>query len=460
MTTVVGSFPLAVPVRRSLGWGLSAFIWLLPFHIIAMAILFGGLGLSVTVVRAIAAWKEALVVLLASLTLLRALKTGGQRVAVNWVDLAVAGLGILAVAYLIGARAWFGADLPLGAQVLGWRDAVFFTVLFFVGRATPEVAEDPRYLRALFTVGVVTSVIAMLERLFVSPDMLVLLGTARYIQEFLGIAPITQNNVYGLPDNYWTSIGDYVVQRTGSTYLSSQGFAVPFLIILPAATLWLFSGQRRHRVLGWLGYLALWMGLLLSVTRMTILVCVLQVLLLLALRRHWGLAVGAGLLGILGLVLALFIVPGLSTFVWETLTWQTGSSVSHLSDWGDALDNVAGHPLGVGLGAADQTALRFGLTPLAMDSQYFKYAVEMGVAGVGCYLAILAGICLAGFRASRAAVGDLAQHYGALTAVTALGLTLNGLTTVAFTNPFVAYTFFWLAGTTVTTANRRDIGGA
>ena len=25
--------------RRGLGWGLSAFIWLLPFHIVAMAIL-------------------------------------------------------------------------------------------------------------------------------------------------------------------------------------------------------------------------------------------------------------------------------------------------------------------------------------------------------------------------------------------------------------------------------------
>jgi hypothetical protein len=419
-----------------------------------MAILFGGLGLSVPVVRAIAAWKEALVVLLASLTLLRALTTGGPRGAVHWADLAVAGLGILAVAYLIGAGAWFGADLPVGAQLLGWRDAVFFTLLYFVGRATPEVAEDPRYLRTLFTVGVVTSVIAILERIFVSPGMLVLLGAARYIQEFLGIAPITQNNVYGLPDNYWTGIGDYVVRRSGSTYLSSQGFAVPFIIILPAATLWLFSEHRRHRVLGWLGYLALWIGLLLSVTRMTILVCVLQVLLLTVLRRRWGITVGAGLLGIFALILALFIIPGLSTFVWETLTWQSGSSVSHLTDWGAALGNLADHPLGVGLGAADQTALRFGLAPLAMDSQYFKYAVEMGVVGLTFYVVVLAGICLAGIRAYRAAEGIQVKCYGAMIAVAAFGLALNGLTTVAFTNPFVAYVFFWLAGTAVTAAER------
>jgi len=435
------------------------FIWLLPFHIVAMAILFGGLGLSATVVRAIAGWKEALVVLLVSLTVLRAVTTGGQRgaVRVQWPDLAVAGLGMLALAYLIGAGAWFGADLPLGAQLLGWRDAVFFTLLYFVGRGTPEVTQDPRYVRALFAVGVVTSVIAILERILVSPDMLVALGAARYIQEFIGVAQITQSNVYGLPDNYWTGIGDHVVRRVGSTYLSSQGFAVPFIIVLPAATVWLLSRQPRHRALAWVGYVALWIGLLLSITRMTTLVCLFQGLLLLVMRRRWSLAVGASLFGLFGLVLALFITPGLSTFLLDTLTWQTGSSVSHVADWAEALGNVAAHPLGVGLGAADQTALRFGLTPLAMDNQYFKYAVELGLAGAACYVAVLTGICLAGFRASRAANGDLSKLYGLMTAVIAFGLALNGLTTAAFTNPFVAYVFFWLAGAAVTAADGQRV---
>ena len=101
--------------RRGLGWGLSAFIWLLPFHIVAIAILFGGLGLSTTVVRGIAAWKEALVILLVSLTMLRASARGGAHgpVRVQWPDLAVAAFGILALAYLIGAGVWFGGVLFL-----------------------------------------------------------------------------------------------------------------------------------------------------------------------------------------------------------------------------------------------------------------------------------------------------------------------------------------------------------
>jgi hypothetical protein len=46
--------------------------------------------------------------------------------------------------------------------------------------------------------------------------------------------------------NYWTRIGNVEVQRAGSVYLSSQGFAVPFLILLPAATAWVFGGVKRR----------------------------------------------------------------------------------------------------------------------------------------------------------------------------------------------------------------------
>src|SRR5437867_10612394 len=108
--------------------------------------------------------------------------------------------------------------------------------------------------------------------------MLVVLGAARYVQEFLGVAPATRNNLYGLPDNYWTTVGDHVVQRAGSTYLSSQAYAIPFLIILPAATLYLLSHATRLRLPAWLGYALLWVGLLVTVTRMTLVACVLQTL--------------------------------------------------------------------------------------------------------------------------------------------------------------------------------------
>ena len=59
-------------VRRPepLVWGLLAFAWLLPLHAVTIAYLFGGLAWPAGLVRAVAAWKEALVVTLLACVLL------------------------------------------------------------------------------------------------------------------------------------------------------------------------------------------------------------------------------------------------------------------------------------------------------------------------------------------------------------------------------------------------------
>ena len=433
-------------------WGLLAFIWLLPFHILTIAYLYGGLGWPAGLVRVIAAWKEALVAGLVAAVVLRALRRGPGGHGVQWTDLAVAGLAALAGAYLVGAEWWFDQGLPVAAQLYGWRDAVFASLLYFAGRATPGIAEDPRVPRALFAVGVITSAIAVVERLFVTPGMLVILGAARYVQEFLGATPITRGNVYGLPDNYWTTVGDHVVQRAGSTYLSSQAYAIPFLIILPAATLYLLSDATRRRWPAWLGYALLWVGLLVTVTRMTLVACVLQTLIVLAVHRRWGIALGLVATGVAAVSLAFAFVPDLATFAWETLVWQTGSSRSHLNDWGTALANLPAHPLGAGLGSADFAAARFGVTALAADNQYLKYGVELGVLGLALHVSVLGGLLAAGVRVWRRAATPAQRRAGLLVGITSLGIVINALTAVVLNSTLLAYVFFWLAGSVTSVA--------
>src|SRR5437764_625380 len=284
MGVASAAVPVAAPASRGLTWGLWAFIWLLPFHIVAIAALFGIVGLPLLVVRGIAAWKEATVVLLVALTLLGALRGRTARSPVQGTDLAVTALCALACVYLLGATVWFSS-------------------------------------------------------------------------------------------------------------------------VLPAITLWLFSGARRRPTLGWVGYALLWTGLLLTVTRTTIITCAIQVLALAGARRRWGTAVSAGLAGLVGFSLALVAVPGLATFLWDTLTWQTGSSVGHLADWSMGAQSLVEYPLGLGLGAGGLTSARFGLTSAAADSQYFKYSAELGLAALALYLAILVGIAAAGLKAFRTAPG-------------------------------------------------------
>ena len=454
MTTAARPIALSGAHRPALAWGLSLFIWLLPFHILAITVLFGALGWPTATVRVIAAWKELLIGVLFALTVTHALLGSSPMRRVEWLDLAVAALGVLALGYLMGANLWFGSDLPLVAQLYGARDTAVVSLLYFVGRATPEVVENPRVLRALFVVGVVTSAIALLERIFVTPEVLVLLGAARYVQDFLGAAAITASNVYGLPDNYWTDIGGQLVQRAGSTYLSGQGFAIPFLVVLPAATLWLLSAAGR-RALRWLGYLLLWVGLLLTLTRLTIVACVLQTAVILTARRRWDVLVGLGLAGLAAFGAMLILVPGLASFVWDTLAWQTGSNATHLADWTEGFDNFLRHPVGVGLGSTDIEALRFGVTPLTADNQYLRYAVELGALGLVLHVAILAGALAAGVRAwiaARAQPVGWRGTYGLLLAVTVLGIGLNAVTAVVFNSMMLAYVFYWLAGAVTTIA--------
>src|SRR5207245_6240 len=156
-------------------------------------------------------------------------------------DLAVFGLGLVALAYLLGAGFWFGLDLPIAAQLYGFRDAVYFSLLYFVGRATPEVVRDERVLKALFLFGVVTS----------------------------------------------------------------------------AAAGWLLA--RRRAAVAWLGYGVLWLGLLLTITRMTIVACLLQALAIAATRRRWGLITAVGSVAMLAFGCALLVVPELATYIWETV---------------------------------------------------------------------------------------------------------------------------------------------
>lgn len=426
---------------------ITIFAWGLAFHVVVMAALFGALRVPGPIVRLIAAWKEAAVILLVLSVLVRAALGRLPTITVSPNDLAVAALIALAVVYLLVFQAWTVTETTLIARLYGLRDAAFFLLLYFVGRTTPEIARDDRLLRVLISLGVVTTLAAILERIFVTPQMLVLLGAAGYFRDFLGTAPFTLGNEYGLPMNYWTALGSRVVQRAGSVYLSSQSFAISFLLIIPAATVWML--HRRRRWTAWLTYALLWIGLILTVTRMSTVVCVCEVLIVaLVLRRYDVIAWTVGAVAAL-FALAMALVRGVPAFVWETITWQTGSSGSHLKDWGKGFGALIANPLGYGLGTSDATAVRFGLNPLTADNQFLKYGAELGLPGLVLIVLIFCGIAAASARLLRTSAGA-ERRFAVVVLAATVGIALNSATAVPFNCMVVAYLYFWMAGVVVT----------
>lgn len=463
MTVTALRFPAPVArVRapRISRTALILFLWILPFHSFIIAVLFGYFGVSAGLARTIAAWKEFAIVGLLLWVMIRSLSGRGRDTPVSGPDFAVTSLIILAVVSMIVADPLFHANIPVGAELYGFRDAVFFMLLYYVGRSMPELAESETIMKSAYFIALIVSVVGILERIFVTPDMLVVLGVASYVNDFLGLSAYTSNNAWGLPANYWTDMGGVLVRRSGSVFLHSQGFALPFLFLIPAASAWALNQSRRHPQLVRFGYALIWGGLLTSITRVTTIICVVQVVVFYLMVRRPEWAFGSIATTLAAVAVTVLVVPGLMHFVWETLSWQTGSSTTHLKDWSEGVLAFVAQPWGHGLGTTDAAPLRFLRLPLTGDNLYLSYGVQLGVAGLLAFVAMLGSFFIISWRASWIAATETQRRFFAVVALTTLGIFLNGVTSMVFSSNVLAYVFFLCAGAAITASQnlRRSPG--
>ena len=429
------------------------FAWGLAFHSLIMAALFGYFGLPDVVVRVIAAWKEVALVLLLFLVMLRSIAGLGPQVPLTWTDFWVGGLLLFGFLYLWGENLWLRANIPVQSELLGFRQSLFFLLAYFVGRGMPQLADDPVVVRRVQVLVVITCLLGVLERFLVPPEGLVALGVAAYFQDFLNATAITVGNEYGLPTNYWMGIGGHMVRRAGSIYLGGQGFALPFLLFFPMALVW--AMPRENRSPGRIASLLLiGLGLLLTLTRMTIIVAIIQITLFILIRRRpeWTVA-GLAIAGMLFLA-ALLVVPGVPSFVLQTLSGQEASTAGHLSDFSNGLVAFFGKPWGYGLGTADVAATRSNLEHVTGDNLYLTYAVELGALGVMLLVTVMG--CILGHALNLLRNGETRpqREMGTTLWLAGIGLVINGMTSVVFNSIILAWLFFWLAGAVVTQSQR------
>lgn len=430
--------------------------WGLAFHLAVVCLLYGPLGIPEGIVRAVAAWKELAVVLLVAWAAWRVARRPAALVPT------LPDVAAVAIAGLVVARGAAELALPKGNPIpvpllYGARDLGLPFALYLVGRTTPGLLRDPALLRRLVLVGLIATAVAVVERVL-PVEALVVVGVPKYYNEFLGLSGFTEGSPFDLPYSYFTDLGADAFRRAGSIFLGGQGFAVALLLILPAAqVLALRGGARAAR--WWLAYGVLWFGLLLTVTRMTIVAAAVEavaVLLLAGRPVALGLLSSLGVAGTGGLLLASSAVR---SFVWRTLTFDTTSSVSHVSDWLEGVDAMWRYPLGAGLATADATAERFGRTPLTADNLLLKYGVELGVPGLVAFAAFLAGVLLLARRGAARVDGTGRAGAIYVVAVT-VGVVVNGLTAVVTNLPFLGYLWPWLAGAAVAMASERGGEGS
>ena len=429
------------------------FAWGLAFHSLVIAALFGLFGLPVGVVRAIAAWKDIGLLVLLLVVLVKSISGRGPGVRIAWSDFWIGALVVLATMFFAGENLWLRTNLPITAELLGIRQAVFFMLVYYVGRGMPDLADDDGTMRKIFFLVLVTCVLGILERFLLPPEGLVALGVAAYFQDFLGASAITIGNEYGLPTNYWASLAGHQVRRAGSIYLGGQGFAIPFLLFFPLVTAWVLPRAQRS-VWRIIGYSIICVALLLTLTRMTIMVGMLQLLLFVVLRRRPEWAVAGLALATMLFLAAIVLMPGFPMFVLHTLSGQEASTAGHLTDWSNGILAFFGKPWGFGLGTADAAATRSGLEHITGDNLYLTYAVEMGVAGVLLLVLVLGSIMGHALNLLRNGITEAERRMGTAIWLAAIGLAINGMTAVVFNSITLGWLFFWLAGSVVTRSQR------
>ncbi len=434
---------------------IALLLWVLPFHAVTIAFFFGVLRTGMTATMIMAAWKEVVAVVLISIIVMRAGLTRGPGVTLVAPDISITSLLAVAVLFALVENPIFAADIPAKVELFGFRGSVFFMMLYYFGRGVPEIGERPTYIKHLFRVAVVVAAIGVLERIFVSPRMLVTMGAASYMNDFLGLSISTAGNDWGLPSNYWSVLGRHPVSRAGSVFLGGQAFALPFILMMPAATSWVFDVSKRLKVGSLIGYVVIWLGLLVTITRTTIMVCALQVIAYFLVTRRPTRVVGSVLSAAAVLLLALILVPGLASFMLATAAFQTASSYSHVFDWRRGFTAFFDQPWGHGLGSSDQVAARFGRVPLTADNMFLGYAVDLGVLGLLAQLAVFFTIAYFSWRLLRNADTPGLRMVAATVLLTDLGIALNGTSSMPFNSVFLAYNFFILAGAAVTAYQRR-----
>jgi hypothetical protein len=422
-------------------WALLGFVLVLPFHSLLATVMLVQFGLPVSVVRVASSWKELILFTTMLLVLLRILSR--QRLpTLTWLD-GISLLWLVQIAFysVIGSLnpVW---QPSITARVYGTRDWLLYLVPYFIGRLVWTTDSDlRRILRAVLLVGVITSLFGLIEYFFLPIEFHVLLGVPQYFSEMLGL--VYPDYLFGLPENYFAEVRQgEIIRRSVSTYLSGQGFAVSFLVVFPVVFTWYVKRPTNQNMFA---LVVCAFALLLTITRMTIIVCSIQMILILLLTRHYKILQGILVSGVLLFIVALMVYPDFRSYVMNTVLLQDTSSSTRLNQWAGGIQTLLEHPFGSGVGYSGLTGTRFGGSGAGQEAGYLKITGDLGLPGILFFILWFGGILFFSLNLFWTSEGDW-KTLSLVVFTTAVGFLLNNVTAPPDQSPFVIYVFPFMAG--------------
>jgi hypothetical protein len=436
----------------------------MAFHNFILMVLLR-LGTPGVLVRIIQAWKEGIVLLLLLLAGRLAYdrwqsRTRLRLIALDWL---VAGFAALAFVYAIVPRFLHGG-FTFSQAVIGLRTVMLIPLLYLFGRVfVPRDRHDLRWVAgAILGSAAVVAVFGLIELWFVPTSTWLSWGVSQ-LSAWLGF---TYHGPRGMPENFFqTTEGGYLLRRMVSTYVSPLGVAYTAMLAIPIAAAVLMArwgASRWWALTRWLALALPIISVLLSVTRLAIILVIFELAALAVVYRRARFAI-ATVLTIAGALFVVFVYGEIGPVVTFYLQPVPIGAARHIpfggpstTEHGDALAfdfrYVRSHPLGTGVGSSIH---RYGPTNGTGESAIFDMFGDMGLLGGLLYLAIFTLVLVYGARSWRGNRGDPLSAMLPLTVfVGGLALVPITLTTSLWQDFSVTFLFWWAAGASAIVSDR------
>jgi hypothetical protein len=386
-------------------FALLALVVGLVFHNAAMAQLWE-VGVRGSTLDAVAAWKEALLLLgvVAAVWAARGLP------AVRAVDVLAGTYALVIVAYALIPQDWLGGDATTRGELLALRHHLLPVAAYALGRVVAvSWGERGRLGGVVVLAAAVVGIVGLVDLAFIPLQAWRDSGVPGWYREQLGL---DYEGLSGLPENWVYNTGDEdnPIRRLVSTFLSPLASAYLLVVAL------IYVVSRPFRVWWALAGLSLYFALLYTHTRAAFGALAFGlVVLALAQRRLAPALLALASISVSAAFLVAYPSIGPSTsYTPEELEWlrenaaqdpdasedplaiDESSTESHFRNLREGLRAVAEHPQGYGLGNAGVVAKRTGVEIKAGESTFTELGIDAGIAGLVAFvlwcLALLRGL--------------------------------------------------------------------
>ncbi len=438
--------PLAIVLwlhPKWLLWGMIAFV---PFHALVTLILVGTLQVPWVIPQLFVAWKEVVLVAIASFFALRTLQTGKLTFRIGPLDVLILAFFSLSLIYVLAPSEL--ADLEI--KLRGFKVDAFFFVAYFAARSINWSRRDVRItVTLLFGVGILAALVAVVERFVLPGDFLLRIGYSNFAV-FQGF-DLTDRRFFWSPSSLSASfygwIGGHLIHRSGSFYISTLGYAFASLLFVSLAYSFFLNAKSpsRKMIFGSLSLLFM-LGIALSYTRSALasLFFSLFVLTLWLFRPDSRLLLVTALALLLVLGLLVLAIPSDSPV---NYLFGDTSTQAHIGGWVESFEVMASQPLGRGLGTAGSVSHKFLRDKgVSNESWYFQIATEIGILMMLLFVGIVAYWLASCLRIARRSQDPLIKPFAWGLFGAGVGLSLNGLVLHVWLEPHIVLTYWVLVG--------------